>query len=209
MSADDNLIDKQAASTIIAFLKNNVPKNDIPDVESELKKDFVLAKKKRRNIKKPSKKKTQCLTRREKKDLGFYSMGRDNVKYKDILPMHQLWIEYINKVVDLTKVPSKTDRNWDSFTQSFYKADFHGAILSVIRSKCPSYVGKTGICIVDTRQTFVIVSDNDKTTTLLKKTCVFKLQINELNIVLFGKHLCIRPAERSTKKIKSIQHPDL
>lgn len=201
----------ESAQAVINFLKSNVPRSDVPNIEAELKKEFVFAKKKSKSQrKKPSRKKARCLTREERKTLGFYTIPRNSVKYTDVLPMHSMWVEYMTQVLELDKsVPSPTGKNWDSFTQSFYKADFHGSILRVVRSKCPSYVGKLGICIMDTRNTFKIVSKDNVVTTIPKKESVFEMHLKHLRITLFGKHLCVRPAERSTKKIKTQQHPDL
>jgi len=42
------------------------------------------------------------------------------------------------------------------------KADFHGAIVEVIRSNCPTYVGATGIIIQETRDTVLVCSKENK-----------------------------------------------
>ncbi|XP_014361987.2 ribonuclease P protein subunit p29 [Papilio machaon] len=196
---------------VINFLKNNVYKLDNTTLEAEMKKDFLFAKKKSKDAKKKqSKKKSKTLTRKEKKALGFYDIAKNGVKYNDVLPMNNIWEGYMSELLELDKpVPKCNSKGWEQFTQTLFRADFHGSILEVIRSKCPSYVGKKGICIMDTRNTFKIVSINDVVTTIPKRECVFDMYINDMKITFFGKHLCIRPAERSTKKIKCVMHPDL
>lgn len=203
--------DHRSAQAVVQFLKENVPRGDIANIESELKKDFVFAKKKSRVPKKnKQKKKTRCLTRNEKKNLGFYDIPRHSIKYCDVQPMNEIWTGYMTQILELdSAIPSCTSKSWDNFTQTLYKADFHGSILEVVRSKCPSYVGKIGICIMDTRNTFKIVSKDNVVTTIPKKVSVFEMHLKDLRITLFGKHLCVRPAERSTKKIKTQLHPDL
>ncbi|KAJ2942945.1 hypothetical protein O0L34_g15135 [Tuta absoluta] len=204
-------ISKEASQAITNFLKSSVPKSDVPNIDAELKKDFVLSKTKGKKFKKKAKKKkANNLTRKEKKGLGFYAIPRDGVKYKEVEPINQIWNGYMNQILELEKsIPDCTSKTWDHFTQSLYKADLHGALLTIIRSKCPSYVGKTGICIMDTRNTFKIVSKDNVITTIPKRECVFEMSIKNVKITLFGKHFCVRPAERSTKKVKSLQHPDL
>ncbi|CAB3219879.1 unnamed protein product [Arctia plantaginis] len=204
-------INKEAAEAIISFLKANVSKSAIPNIENELKTEFVLAKKRSKVQKRrKTKKKVKSLNRKEKKSLGFYTISRDSVKYNDILPMNQVWQKYISEVLDLDKpIPDCTSKAWENFTTSLYKADFHGSELSVIRSKCPSYVGKSGICIMDTKNTFKLVSRDNVVTTIPKRESVFEMYLNKLKITVFGKHLCVRPAERSTKKIKGRLLPDL
>lgn len=210
-ASSDEKIDKQSADAIINFVKSNVSRSDVPNVEAELKKDFVLAKRKSKTQKKKArKKKTRNLTRKEKKSLGFYSLPRRGVKYDDVLPMNAIWLEYINTMLELDKpIPDTSSKRWEMFTQSLYKADFHGSILEVVRSKCPSYVGKIGVCIMDTKNTFKLVSKDNVVTTIPKRDSVFVMYLNKFKVTFFGKHLCVRPAERSSKKIKGHFHPDL
>lgn len=40
-------------------------------------------------------------------------------------------------------------------------ADFHGAEIEVVRSRCGGRVGVKGIVVKDTKFTFVIVTEND------------------------------------------------
>lgn len=204
-------IKDESSQSIVNFLKSHAPKSDGYNIETELKKDFLLAKKKSKDKKKKQKrKKSKVLTRKEKKALGFYSIPRNSVQFKDMLALNEIWTEYISEMLELEKqVPDMLSKTWDQFTQTFYKADFHGAMMEVARSKCPSYVGKKGICIMDTKNTFKIVSEDNVVTTIPKKGSVFKVFVKNLVLCIFGKHLCARPAERSNKKIKSYLHPDL
>lgn len=41
------------------------------------------------------------------------------------------------------------------------KADFHGAAIKVVRSKCSSLVGVKGIILMDTKGTFQIICKDD------------------------------------------------
>lgn len=42
------------------------------------------------------------------------------------------------------------------------KADYHGCYLTVSKSKCPSYVGTTGIVLMETKNIFKIITKDDK-----------------------------------------------
>ncbi|XP_026489109.1 ribonuclease P protein subunit p29 [Vanessa tameamea] len=207
-----NLEIKDAASqSIVNFLKTHAPKYEGYSIETELKKDFLLAKRKSKDKKgKQKTKKSKILTRNEKKALGFYSIPRNSIQYNDMLALNKVWSEYISQLLELKEqIPDSKSSNWVQFTQSFYRADFHGAMMEVVRSKCPSYVGKKGICVMDTKNTFKIVSEDNIVTTIPKKCSVFNLFIKDIIICIFGKLLCARPAERSNKKVKSYLHPDL
>ncbi|KAG6459541.1 ribonuclease P protein subunit p29 [Manduca sexta] len=200
-----------SARAIISFLKSNVPKSNIENVEGDLKANFGLAKKRSSTkIRKPKKKKVRCLTRIQKKALGFYNIPKDSLRYIDILPLNKLWTDYICEVLEIKdSIPERNSKNWESFTQTFYKADLHGAYMRVVESKCPSYVFKKGICIMDTKNTFKILSEENIVTTLPKKECVFEISLKDWKLTLFGKHFCSKPADRSNKKMKNYLYPEL
>ena len=46
--------------------------------------------------------------------------------------------------------------------QKIAKADYHGCLLMVTRSKCPSYIGAKGIVVLETKNTFQIICEDDK-----------------------------------------------
>lgn len=205
------LMIKEETREVINFLKTNVPSEDISNINNELKKDFVFAKRKSKSKKqKDKKKKNHYLNRTEKKAIGFYNIPKKSFSYNDMLKINLIWNNYMSQILNLeSTIPTCSSKNWDSISQALYKADFHGSILKVIRSKCSSYVGKEGICILDTRNTFKLLTKQNIVTTIPKKQSVFEMYVNNLKITIFGKQLCVRPAERSTKKVKCQQLPDL
>lgn len=201
-----------AEETIINILKGNVPSNLVTDIDGELKKEFVLSKRKSKEQKQKKKnKKHKYITRKDKKRLNFFNIPRTGLKYANFISMRNMWKDYMINLLQLSdsKIPAVHEKNWDSFTQTIYKSDIHGSHIKVVRSKCPNYVDKEGICIMDTKNTLKIISKNDIVTTIPKKECVFEFYLNNITITIFGKHLCIRPAERSVKKMKCLLMPDL
>ncbi|XP_032527761.2 ribonuclease P protein subunit p29 [Danaus plexippus] len=201
----------EASQSVIDFLNANVRKKDENNITNELKKDFLLAKKKSKEKKrKPNKKKSRILGRRERKKLGFYTIQRNTMKYNEMTPLNKVWCEYMSQLLELDQpVPDYNSKNWEQFSQTLHKADFHGSYIQVVRSKCPSYVGKKGICIMDTRNTFKILSSDNILTTIPKKDSIFEFCVNDIKIMILGKHLCMKPADRSAKRIKSYLEPDL
>lgn len=202
-------LDQNAVDSITNFLQSNVKSSCVDNIQAELKKEYVFAKKKNRVKTPKAKTKRVYLNRNEKKRLNFFHLSREGLKYDDFVPMNLMWNEYISNVLQLNEVPTIESKAWDNFTQTLYKADFHGCIFKVLRSKCPSYVDKIGICVLDTRNIIKILSKDNKLTTIPKKECVFEIYVNNKKLVLFGKQLCARPADRSNKKIKVQNHPDL
>lgn len=52
--------------------------------------------------------------------------------------------------------------NKDLLYQRIAKADYHGCLLMVTRSKCPSYIGAKGIIVLETKNTFQIICEDDQ-----------------------------------------------
>ncbi|CAG9559405.1 unnamed protein product [Danaus chrysippus] len=140
----------EASQSVIDFLTANVRKRDESDITNELKKDFLLAKKKSKEKKrKPNKKKSRILGRKERKSLGFYTIQRNAIKYNEMLPLNKVWCEYMSQLLELDQpVPGYNSKNWEQFSQTLHKADFHGSYIQVVRSKCPSYVGKKDVAVI-------------------------------------------------------------
>ena len=51
--------------------------------------------------------------------------------------------------------------------KSVVKADLHGCLITVQKSKCPSYIGTQGIVLQETQNTFKLICEDDK----LKSKC--------------------------------------
>lgn len=162
--------------------------------------------------KKKPKIKSSTLTRKERKKLGLYNIPTKSLKYDDLLDLHKLWKGYIKEQLNLnenSKIPDISDIKYDNFSKLLVKTDLHGAKINVIKSHCPSYIGLNGIIILDTKNTFKIVSKDNKTRTIPKSDCIFSITYGNLEFIIFGKHITIRPAERSVKKIKNAIELDL
>lgn len=121
------------------------------------------------------------LNKKEKsKSLSFYAtrksillslnnlLSTKKLTYKDVLPLHKLWTGYmkellgINKFSEIKPKMNPADSNYENFTQHIMRADFHGAMITVFESKCASYVRVKGIIIVETKNIFRIISENNK-----------------------------------------------
>lgn len=52
--------------------------------------------------------------------------------------------------------------NQEQLHQRIGKADYHGCLLMVTRSKIPSLVGVKGIVVLETKNTFQIICEDDQ-----------------------------------------------
>lgn len=157
-------------SYIKDMLVASMPSSDTNQIEQELKRSFIFGKYKASVPKKQTKQK-KTLNRKQKKALGFYSIPKKSIKYEDMEVIHDLWKQYMTKYLNITpdfRVPSIGEKSWENFSLLLVKADFHGALMTIVRSRCPGLVGKKGICIMDTKNTFKIVSTDNITRSMAR-----------------------------------------
>lgn len=118
-----------------------------------------------------TKKKSKRLTRTEFSDMGLFNLPTKSMKYSDLVPLHELWTQYIEKQLEphLKKredgklsVPEVHESTYDNFSKTLMKSDFHGAKITVESSCNPSLVGQTGIVAMETRNTFKIISQDNR-----------------------------------------------
>lgn len=110
-------------------------------------------------------KQRKSLSRKQQADLGLFTLPTKSMKYTDLMPLHDLWSEYIVQHLGLSNMsvaPEPDSPTYDAFSKLFIKADFHGAIVTVTRSRCPGLVGTNGIIAMDTKNTFKILGKDNK-----------------------------------------------
>lgn len=166
----------------------------------------------KKKVKEPKKFKKQKkrMSRKEMKNLGLYSLPRKSMKYDDYKDLNALWIGYMQEQLgsDLKQLEKKltlTDPQYDMMSGTIHKSDFHGAKIKVIKNKCPSMVGHKGIVIMETKETFNILSKDNILRIIPKATSLFELKWKKVRFTIFGKHLKMKSAERSVKKSKTIK----
>lgn len=106
------------------------------------------------------KQKPKPLSAREKRISGLYDLPKEECKYSIFQELHKLWVGYMQEILDLRvrKVPITPQ----SHGSKLVTADFHGAEVEVVRSRCPGRVGVKGIVARDTKFTFMIVTKKDE-----------------------------------------------
>jgi ribonuclease P protein subunit POP4 len=143
------------------------------------------------------KSKNKALNRNKRKSMGLEDITKEQQKYNLFEPLHELWKQYIEKLIIL---PFKgTD---DQFTK-ISRADLHGAYLTVTQCKCTPNIGISGIVVKDTKNLFEIITRDDKLKMIPKAHTNFRLSVGGINLILFGNQLRSRPAERISKKLKN------
>jgi len=136
----------------------------------------------------------KTMSAKEKREQKIFDIPPNLQKYEMYLPLHELWKQYIGDVIK--------DVTFQALDAKIVKADFHGAILKVVKSTCPSYIGVTGILVQETEATFKLISKENILKVVPKKNNVFTFDIGILTITIYGNHFILRSSERSVKKFK-------
>jgi ribonuclease P protein subunit POP4 len=133
---------------------------DRPTTERDARRrvrEAKVAAKARRN------RKPRPLSAREKRALGIHEIPKEQQKWDIFLPLHRLWIGYVKEVLGVERaqeVGVALDANGAG--AALASADWHGAMVEVVRSRCIGRVGIRGIVAKETRGTFEIITRADE-----------------------------------------------
>lgn len=107
------------------------------------------------------KQKPKPLSAREKRISGIHDLPKDECKYEIFKGLHKMWVEYMQEILGV-KDGRTTVVTPQLHGSKLVSADYHGAEMEVVRSKCPSRVGLKGIVVRDSKFTFVVVTEKDE-----------------------------------------------
>ena len=101
------------------------------------------------------------LSAKEKRITGVYDVPNSAREYSLYVPLHQMWLGYMAEILGLEEGKSifVTAQSKGSILAG---ADYHGAELTVVRSRCAGLVGLTGIVVRDTKFTFQMITAKDE-----------------------------------------------
>lgn len=216
VNEDETLVEpvKNPQRFVSNFLKRHAPENRSTEVKKILqRKDVIMDAVKQRKRKGtqgggggvgsgniPQGRGKKKLSYREKKKLKLFDIPEEHQKYELYEPLHQLWLDYMKEAV-LAFNPGMNNKA--VLESRLLKCELHGCILTVTRSKCPSYVGTSGILLQETRNTFKIITKENQLKTIPKSQCWFMFTIDSYAITIYGQHFCCRNSIRAAKKFKA------
>ncbi|XP_011094699.2 uncharacterized protein LOC105174335, partial [Sesamum indicum] len=137
-----------------------------------------------RALKNGSKRSKKHMSIKQHKRSGSFDLPKEFHNFELFKPLHEKWKSYI---VHLLKIVGK-----DQLPQCFLNADLHGAVILVVQCKVPAYVGIHGIMVRETKETFGIITQDNKFRVVPKKLSVFVLQADCWKITLYGDRLVSR-----------------
>ncbi|KAK5691817.1 hypothetical protein LTR17_025528 [Elasticomyces elasticus] len=193
------------------------PTSPDPDLNARSKRQYerLQKAKKERKSNKP-----KPLSAKQKRALCIYEIPKEQQKYAIYEPLHRMWCGYMREILGLTD-GKRSYVEASSVGPILVSADYHGALLEVVRSRCGSRVGGKGIVVKDTKFTFELVTLKNELKIMPKEHTVFRFEVplepkenggEEPKPLIFeiqGSQFENRATDRANKKVKQHFDPDL
>ena len=105
--------------------------------------------------------KPKPLSAKQKRISGLFDIPESAKKYDLYVPLHKMWTEYMWEILGL-KAEQDRYLTARAVGSELASADFNGALLEVVKSRCVGRVGCKGIVLRDTKFTFEIITSKDR-----------------------------------------------
>ncbi|KAF7456090.1 POP4 like ribonuclease P protein subunit [Cryptosporidium felis] len=141
------------------------------------------------------------------KNEGFFDVAKEikfkKLKYSHFIPLNDLWRQYMTGLVESLQFRSAGKVRLSQLSQSLSQADLHGSVITVVSSSNKGCINLRGIVVKETKETFVMISSDNKVRTVLKFQSVFSIAIPPNHtVILYGSQLCYHPCERIKHKFR-------
>ncbi|SBT79649.1 ribonuclease P protein subunit p29, putative [Plasmodium malariae] len=125
--------------------------------------------------------------------------AENNTSYEHARKLNELWNIYVNELLEL--------RNSKELSlETINDMELNGACVEIHKSRCSTYIGIKGIIVLETQNSFKIITPKNRVLILLKNKSVFIINIKEKQYYLHGVQLLRDPALKSSKKYKILQN---
>ncbi|XP_067327228.1 ribonuclease P protein subunit p29 [Anolis sagrei] len=196
---------KEAEAFVKAFLKRSLPGKSDEAIEEHLTYKAVVLEHFHKRRKRQKKKRGKGLSAKERREMRLFEIKPEQQKYEIFVPLHELWKQYIRDLCN----GLRPDAQPQMIQTKLLKADLHGALVTVTKSKCPSYVGITGFIVQEMKHVFKIITKEDKLKIIPKFNNVFSIELDGFVSYIYGSRIQFRASERSAKKFKGRGSLDL
>ncbi|XP_015679345.1 ribonuclease P protein subunit p29 [Protobothrops mucrosquamatus] len=195
----------KAVAFVKAFLKRSMPRKSQKDIEQRLNRKVLVLEHPRQRRTQRRVKHRRGLSAKQRREMHLFEIPPEQQRYEIFIPLHELWKQYIRELCNGLKPEAQPQM----IQTKLLKADFHGALVTVTKSKCPSYVGITGIILQETKYVFKIVTKEDKLKVIPKRNNIFSVETDGFVSYIYGSRIQFRASERSAKKFKGQGTMDL
>ncbi|XP_044283939.1 ribonuclease P protein subunit p29 isoform X3 [Varanus komodoensis] len=190
---------REAEAFVKAFLKRSLPQKSDEAIQDHFtRKAVVLEHSHKKRKQQQRRKKKKGLSAKQRRAMHLFEIKPEQQRYEIFLPLHELWKQYIRDLCN----GLRPDAQPQMIQNKLLKADFHGALVTVSKSKCPSYVGLTGIILQEMKHVFKIITKEDKLKIIPKQNNVFSMETDGFVSYIYGSRIQFRASERSAKKFK-------
>ncbi|KAL4269223.1 Ribonuclease P protein subunit [Pleurotus pulmonarius] len=141
---------------------------------------------KKERLEKKAKKKAEkervagVLGKKDARLKGVWRLDESQAKWNLFLPLHHLWQGYMSELLGLSSpgTPSATAApSAASMHPKLLKADFHGSIMTVKQSKNPCLIGVSGIVILESENTFKVITKDNRVKLIPKQNTIFTFSV--------------------------------
>ncbi|KAF1965220.1 RNase P/MRP, p29 subunit [Bimuria novae-zelandiae CBS 107.79] len=164
--------------------------------------------------------KPRPLSAAKKRALGLLEIPKAQQKYEIYEGLHKLWAGYMAEILGLNGDGAKAFVTPGSSGQQLASADMHGAVMEIVRSRCPSRVGLKGIVVRDTKFTIELITEKNRVKAVPKEHTVFRFEVpvpgkedgdekRPLVFEILGEQFQTRGPERANRKFRMHYQPDL
>ncbi|KAJ2705606.1 RNase P/RNase MRP complex subunit [Coemansia sp. IMI 203386] len=151
----------------------------------------------------------KTVTAKERRLLKLFEIPEDKQKYALFEPLNCMWNQYMAQLLSVGQIKGPETlfrgdlKQRQNMMGRVVKADLHGAMMEVVRSKCPNFVGIRGIVAQETKNTFRMVTADDRLATVPKAKTAFSVVFADgSQCTVFGDQFAFRASERAAKKFK-------
>ena len=134
--------------------------------------------------------KVKPLSAKEKRDSGIYDIPDSAKKYEIYVPLHRMWVGYMWEILGMKK-DEKAFVTGNSAGSKLASADYHGAEVTVVRSRCVGMVGLAGIVVKDTKFTFQIITEKNELKSKTQQSATNCLRLSVLTVLAVPKRYTI------------------
>lgn len=135
--------------------------------------------------------KPKPLSAKEKRISGIYDIPKEQQKYDIYVPLHKMWVEYMWEVLGM-KYGQSSYVTAQSAGSMLASADYHGAELTVVRSRCVGMVGSRGIVVRDTKFTFQVITEKNELKSMFLATTLTSTHVLTFWAALPKRHSVFR-----------------
>lgn len=115
---------------------------------------------------------------------------KQRLRYCDFMKINKLWNEYAQNLIAQKDIAN------------VFKMDLHGCLIICTASKNPTFTGKEGFVVQDTKNTFLLVTKTNRLVTIPKRESIFEFKIDDKLYRIHGCNFLFTVQARTKIKYK-------